>query len=243
VKDVVFRGPVVSAEEAEIYEWFGFTDYISEPRLSKALKDAGDEGVRLLVNSPGGDMTVGTQLYSVLSRYGKAEALVEGIAASAATLAICGCTVIRAEPGAMFCFHNPTSYAEGDHSDMSSAAETLREAKAAILDLYMRRAKVSRRELSALMDRDVLISAKTAMYYGLCDEINGGEADGEPAEDVSSGSAPADSGYDIRLCASLAPAFPLTNNMRELYAAHIKEEREKKEALDAALARLKAVRG
>ena len=112
--EIQLRGEILDNDTADIARWWGWRDITAPMDIQAALEAAGGEDVTILVNSPGGDLFSGTEIRSMLRRYpGRTEALIQGYAASAATVAISGCTVIRCESGGLCCYHNPSSTAEG----------------------------------------------------------------------------------------------------------------------------------
>lgn len=232
--DISIRGELWDNGSADILRWMGWRDLTAPMDIQAALEAAGGEDVTILVNSQGGDMTVGAEIRSMLRRYqGKTTALIQSYAASAATLAISACRTIQSEAGALLCYHNPSSAAEGDYRAMRRSAESLRNARDAILEMYTARSGAkSREELMALMDKDIWISPGQAKEYGLVDEIVGLEE----AQDILDDPAAfvAATGHRMRLTAA----------MRERYQAHVAEERAKEAREDEArraLARISAL--
>ena len=133
--DISIRGDLWDDDSADVLRWWGFRDIVAPMDIQAALEEAGGEDVTVLVNSPGGDMTVGGEIRSMLRRYrGKTTALFQGYGASAATLAVSGCTVIQSEPGALLCYHNPVAGAQGDYRDMKRSAQALKNARDCILE-------------------------------------------------------------------------------------------------------------
>lgn len=229
--DVHLRGELWDNDSADILRWWGWRDITAPMDIQAALEAAGGDEVTVLINSPGGNMAVGTEIRSMLRRYpGRTAALFQGYGASAATLAATGCQVIRSEPGALLCYHNPIGGAEGDHRAMGRAAADLRNARDCILEVYTARGGTrSREELIALMDQDIYITPTQAREYGLIDEIVGlPGAEEDPAAFVAA------SGGRIRLTAA----------MREQYRAHVAEQRTAQaleEEARRALARLRSL--
>lgn len=229
--DIALRGELWDNDSADVLRFWGWRDITAPMDIQAALEAAGGEDVTLLVNSPGGDMAVGLEIRSMLRRYqGRTTALFQGFGASAATLAATGCRTIQSEPGALLCYHNPSGGAEGDYRAMRRSAESLRNARDCILEVYTARGGTrSREELMALMDRDIWITPTLAREYGLIDGIVGAGAEVEdPAAFVAA------SGSRIRL----------TQAMREGYQAHMMEQRAseaRKEQAERTLARLKVL--
>ncbi len=218
--DINLRGYLVDNDTADILRWCGWRDITAPMDIAAGLAAAiqAGEDVTLLINSPGGDMTVGGEIFSMLRRHeGTTEALVQGYAASAATMAMMGAKIIQSEPGAILCYHNPSSSVSGDHRTMSAAAESLKNVRESVLNLYMTRTGKTREEIGALMDEDKWISPQQALEYGLIDKVVG-----LPAEEESG--LPA-------FAAAAAPVPRVTAAMRQRYHDHVAAEAAEHEAM------------
>lgn len=213
--DIPIRGELWDNDSSDILRWWGWRDLTAPMDIEQALRKAGGDDVTVLVNSPGGDMAVGGEIRSMLRRYsGNVTALIQGHAASAATLAISACKVIQCEPGALLCYHNPNGSADGDYREMRHTAAGLLNARDCILEMYEARGGTKPRdELIKLLDRDMWITPTEAREYGLIDEIVAlnGES-GDPAAFVAA------AGGRLRL----------TAHMREEYRAHVRAQNEEK---------------
>lgn len=206
--EIALRGELWDNDSAAVLRYCGWRDITCPEDIRAALEKAGGDDVTLLINSYGGDMSVGLEIRSVLRRYpGKTTALYQGFGASAATLAASGCRRIESEPGALLCYHNPSSVTEGDYQDMAQAAEGLKNARDCALEVYTARSGAkSREELIELMDKNIWITPSQAREYGLIDAIvgDGEEENADPAAFVAS-----------------SRRIRLTDAMRRQYGQHI----------------------
>lgn len=170
--DIKIRGTLLNDSYASIMRWYGYSNFTCPSDVENALKTANGEDVTLYINSDGGSLPVGTEIYSILKRYkGNTKAHVQSRSASAATVAMMGCKTIISEPVGLVCIHNPSTYAEGDEHVFRHTAEELANIKESIIAAYAPRMKLSHDEIVALMDKDMWINATQAKEYGLIDSI------------------------------------------------------------------------
>ena len=154
--------------EIRIYDEIGgFGIYADD--ILRVLDAYPDRRVKLRVSSNGGDLFQALAMYHVLSER-DAEAHIDSIAASAATIVIMGCKIIMPANTFMM-IHNPLAGAIGEAADFRDLADTLDKAKELILETYMPRVKVSRDEMSAMLDKGTYLTAAEAVALGLADEI------------------------------------------------------------------------
>lgn len=230
--DINLRGTLCDNDTAEIYRYFGWSDITCPADITESLSACPEgEDVTVVINSPGGDMTAGAEIASILRRCGrKCTALIQGYAASAATIAMCGCGDIASEPAALLCYHNPSMTVEGDFRDMTTASDELKNAKISILDIYEARfPDMNRDEVASLMNKDIFISPSQALAYHLIDRVIDYTGDEAPA--------------GMRFAASVTALPMVTPAMREAYSKHISEVKETESKNQAAEARWKLRRG
>ena len=225
--EIQMRGTLMDNDSAKIMRHYGFHDVICPADVAAALAEAAGDAVECVVNSEGGMLTAGTEIYCALSEYGgRVSARVQSCAASAATVLMMAAAEITAEPVSLLCIHNPTMYREGDERAFAHGAEELRNIKESLLNAYERRMKLTREEIAALMDRDLWLSANQALEYGLIDRIEG---DAVTAEE------------NARLTASGTHLFP-TPEMRRKYGEYLAASAARENALELERARLELLR-
>jgi ATP-dependent Clp protease protease subunit len=140
------------------------------PATFKSELFSSDGDITIWLNSPGGDCVAASQIYAMLMDYpGNVTIMIDGIAASAASvIAMAGTTVLMA-PTALMMIHNPMSIAIGDSEEMRKAIDMLGEVKEAILNSYEIKTGMSRVKLSHLMDAETWLSAHKAIELGFAD--------------------------------------------------------------------------
>jgi ATP-dependent Clp protease protease subunit len=172
------------------------------------LKHKSAARIKLLVNCPGGNVTEGTAIYSLLVADGRpVEAHVIGLAASMATVVILAAEVRVLHTGCMLMVHEPAlSWTGGNRHQLRSDATRLDIATESMLDIYEERTGHPRAELAALMAAETWLSAEDGRRIGL-----GTEVAAAAAEPVMS-AVQADEGWNTRRGAALAKysALPAT---------------------------------
>ncbi|MGR3495213.1 head maturation protease, ClpP-related [Citreimonas sp.] len=139
----------------------------------RALAEArGDITVRL--NSGGGFATDGAAIHSALKAYsGKVTMLIEGVAASAASLiAMAGDEIVMAQ-GAMLMIHDPSGLTMGPADAHRRTAGTLDKLAANYADVYASRSGQSPEDVRALMLAETWMTAEEAVQMGFADRKDG----------------------------------------------------------------------
>ena len=140
-------------------------------KIIKALQDAGGEDVEIYINSPGGSIFAGSEIYTELRNYsGKKIIKITGIAASAASV-IAQAGECEISPTGMFMIHNVKTSASGDYRDMDNTGDALRAANQSIMNAYIDKTGMDAEILQDLMDRETYLSAQQAVDHGFVDKI------------------------------------------------------------------------
>lgn len=200
--------------------WFG--DEVT-PQLFKNDLNAGKGDITLWINSPGGDVFAAAQIYNMLMDYkGNVHVIIDGLAASAASVIAMAGTTVSMSPVAMMMIHNPWTIAQGEAKDMEKVIEMLGEIKESIMNAYELRTGLSRAKISHLMDSESWFNARKAVELGFADKILFGKDEHKEELELSSYSfsrATADHNLVVKLQAELdsfklLPTTPL-NQLRK----------------------------
>lgn len=136
----------------------------------RALSRCGE--VDVIINSPGGDVFAGAQMYSMLRAHpGKVRVMIAGIAASAASVvAMAGDEVLISPVGYMM-IHNPWMLIAGNADQLEKAADDLREIGRGIMAAYREKTGMSDEELTPLLEAETYMNAQSAIEMGFADGL------------------------------------------------------------------------
>ncbi|CQR24998.1 prophage LambdaSa04, ClpP endopeptidase [Streptococcus varani] len=149
--------------------WFG--DEVT-PQLFKNDLTSGIGDITLWINSPGGDVFAAAQIYNMLMDYkGDVHVIIDGLAASAASVIAMAGTTVSMSPVSMMMIHNPWTFAQGEAKDMAKVIDMLGEIKESIINAYELRTGLSRTKISHLMDSESWFNAKKAVELGFADKV------------------------------------------------------------------------
>ncbi len=218
-RELVLDGPI--DEET----WF---DDAVTPAAFRDELNAGSGNVLIRINSPGGDCVAAARIYEMMREYkdGKVTVLIDGMAASAASVIAMAGEEVLMTPVSLMMIHNPWSFAAGNAEEMRQAAEMLDEVAESIVNAYELKTGLSRSKLRELMDNETWMSAGKAMALGFCDAMatKDGDKTGEAAASWSIGRATTCAAMEKALEQVRAnPAKPETpdENERKLHAARL----------------------
>jgi ATP-dependent protease ClpP protease subunit len=138
-----------------------------------------DDGVSPVIaafNSIGGDLFDGLAMHNALSRLGeRCTGRIDALAASAASVAVCGAHRVVIASNAMLMIHNPWTYAAGDAEDFRKVADVLDQTMEAIIAAYKAKAPdIDEVELRRLVANETWLTASEAVALGLADEVGEG---------------------------------------------------------------------
>ena len=150
----------------------GRLEAVSAKSITDAFpEDNGD--IVLEVNSNGGLVTVGSEIYTALKSYsGNVTVEVTGMAASAASVAIMGADKVLISPTAQIMIHKALyGYVSGNSDDLDKASNALKSSDKAIINAYVAKTGLSEEEILDMMRNETYMSASEAVEKGFADEV------------------------------------------------------------------------
>ena len=168
---IEIKGAIISDGEQWIYDLFGMPA-TSPSKVNKALSEAEGQDVDVIINSGGGSVFAGSEMYTSLKDYsGYTKGKIVGIAASAASVVSMGVRKLLMSPTAQMMIHNSSMLAGGNKNDLTKDAETLGNIDKSIANSYMLKTRLSQNELLELMNKETWLTAQDAKEKGFIDEI------------------------------------------------------------------------
>lgn len=165
------KGPIISSNDAWVYDWLGI-EATSPQKVNDALEKANGEDIEVEINSGGGSVFAGSEIYTALKSYkGNVIVKIVGLAASAASVIAMAGNKVMMSPTAQMMIHNVSSRASGDYRDMEHTAEVLKNANNTIANAYRLKTEKTQEELLELMDKETWMTANRAKELGFIDEI------------------------------------------------------------------------
>ena len=177
------NGEVVGDQDLWLYQFFEVPAFSPQTIRTAVEENPEGEDLVLEINSGGGSVFAGFEMYSVLRSAGcRTVAEVQSLAASAASVVMLGCQEVHASPVAQVMIHLPLTVTEGNQNVHRESVQMLESITESIIAGYERKVgnKTSPAALRRMMDRETFLSARAALDAGLIDEIIGEEQPGEP---------------------------------------------------------------
>lgn len=169
--EINVKGDIVINEYAEFYRWFDWE--CTCPKDVKDILDSADrdEQIDVYINSGGGHVTAGQEIYSMLRQDKRVRIHIQGMACSAASIvAMAGKSDMS--PVAMLMIHNVSGGAQGDFHEMEKAQRELKAMNEALANAYVEKTGMDRDTLLKMMDRETWLTANQCLEHGFIDEID-----------------------------------------------------------------------
>ena len=130
----------------------------------------------LRINSSGGSVFAAHAIHNLIKSYeGPVTAVIDGIAASAATIIALAAGKVVMPSNSMMMIHDPMIGLNGYHNeeDLEDYLNALKKIKESIVSAYLGRSKLSAEALSKMMKASTWLTAKECLDMGFADEIAG----------------------------------------------------------------------
>lgn len=138
----------------------------------KKIRDKARITVR--INSVGGDLFTGMAIYTQLKGLsGHVTVVVDGVAASAASLVAMSGDVVKIPAGSLMMIHNPQAFICGGYTtkDLADVVKQLEATAQSLAETYAAKTGLSTSELREMMTAETWMNGKEAVEKGFADEV------------------------------------------------------------------------
>ena len=168
MKKLDIKGDIITDEEKWIYDYLEWPSTCPKD-ITDALQDAEGDSVEVTINSGGGNVIAGSEIYTKLMNYdGEVNINVIYAASAASVISMAGKSKIS--PTGLFMIHNVSCASSGDYRDMVHTSDVLKAANKAVASAYRDKTGMTEKELLKMMDNETWLSADEAVEKGFIDE-------------------------------------------------------------------------
>ena len=151
-------------------EWWG----MSAKELAQTIDELPSHvsTIELLINSPGGEVFEGLAMVNVLRAHSAhTRAVVQGIAASAASFVACAADECVMAPNSTLMIHDAWGLCMGNADDMLSMGAVLDQLSGNLADIYAAKSGATPDEMRTAMKAETWYTADEAVAAGLADSV------------------------------------------------------------------------
>ena len=169
--EIDVRGDIIGNDDKWIYDWLEWDSTCPDDVKSALQTMPAGEKLIVNINSGGGSVMAGQEIYSLLHGRNDVEIHIQSLAGSAASV-IAMANTCKMSPVATIMIHNVSmSGASGDYHDMQKNAEILKTMNSALAEAYVAKTGKTKDEILKMMDKETWITAGQALEMGFVDEV------------------------------------------------------------------------
>ena len=169
--EIDVRGDIIGNNDKWIYDWLEWDSTCPDDVKSALQTMPAGEKLIVNINSGGGSVMAGQEIYSLLHGRQDVEIHIQSLAGSAASV-IAMANTCKMSPVATIMIHNVSmSGASGDYHDMQKNAEILKTMNSALAEAYVAKTGKTKDEILKMMDKETWITAGQALEMGFVDEV------------------------------------------------------------------------
>ena len=169
--EIDVRGDIIGNDDKWIYDWMEWDSTCPDDVKSALQTMPAGEKLIVNINSGGGSVMAGQEIYSLLHGRQDVEIHIQSLAGSAASV-IAMANTCKMSPVATIMIHNVSmSRASGDYHDMQKNAEILKTMNSTLAEAYVAKTGKTKDEILKMMDKETWITASQALEMGFIDEV------------------------------------------------------------------------
>lgn len=174
-KKINIRGVLIPNDDKWIYDWFGY-DSTCPSDVTDILDQANGEDILININSGGGSVLVGHEIYTAIRDY-SGNVKIQVIYAGSAASVVSEAAESEITPVGLYMIHNCSGVARGDYRAMDQESQLLQTVNKTIRNAYLDKTGLSDDKLKELMDKESWLTADEAVQYGFIDKVMFSQSD------------------------------------------------------------------
>ncbi|KAF3299333.1 Clp protease ClpP [Carnobacterium sp. PL12RED10] len=169
---ITMNGVIVSDDDKWIYDYLDMSAF-SPKELRQTIQDHGIyEPLNIEINSPGGYVNAGTEIYTMLLTHkGEVNITIGSQAASIASVIAMAGKRVAISPAGKMMIHNVSGQGGGDYRDMADYSDFLFKNNEMLANTYVLKTGKPKQELLDMMNAETWMNADEALENGFVDEI------------------------------------------------------------------------
>lgn len=169
---ITMNGVIVSDDDKWIYDYLDMSAF-SPKELRQTIQDHGIyEPLDIEINSPGGYVNAGTEIYTMLLTHkGEVNITIGSQAASIASVIAMAGKRVAISPAGKMMIHNVSGQGGGDYRDMADYSDFLFKNNEMLANTYVLKTGKPKQELLDMMNAETWMNADEALENGFVDEI------------------------------------------------------------------------
>lgn len=166
------EGKYILTLSGNIQKRYWRDDTVIDAKLLQDELDGITDDVVIKLNSPGGDVFQGVEMYNYLKDHpSNITVEVTGVAASAATFILAGADKVVMNVGTTVMIHEASTLGWGNKADMKKVVDRLETIDESILSIYVAKTGQSESQLTDWINSEKWFTADEAVKYGFADEV------------------------------------------------------------------------
>ncbi|MBF9670788.1 Clp protease ClpP [Streptococcus pseudopneumoniae] len=167
MQQIKIKGAIISNDSIPMYQ--------EAQKEYTALKDIQipfpDRPLEVIINSGGGDVFTGSEIYSILKNHkGHVTVKIVGVCASAASMVAMAGDTVEMSPTGLLMIHNAMGWTFGNTQEHEKQIKSLEEANDSIAKAYQNKTGLPLSEIRDLMKAETWFSCDKAIKYGFVDK-------------------------------------------------------------------------
>lgn len=164
------KGTIIPNDYQDVYDWIGF-EGTSPKCVQQQIDDADGDDLTVVINSGGGSVFDGSEIYTMLKQEKNVTVEIVGLAASAASVIAMAGDKITMSPTSQMMIHRASVVGIGNKEDFEHLSDVLNNVDITIANAYMTKSDLSQKDLLKMMSKETWLTPQDALANGFIDEI------------------------------------------------------------------------